>query len=252
MTGATGFVASHVVGQFLERGYRVRGTVRDFAKASWLVDDVFKSYAADGKFELTRVVDLAAANAFDEAVKGVSVIVHVASIVNFDPDPNKVIPQTALGASSIMAAALKEPSVREFVYTSSLVAATMPMPGNTTRVERDTWNDAALQLAWAPPPHAPGHGFIVYMASKVEAERALWKFVEERKPQFNVNSVCASSILGEPLNKSHTESPVAFVKHLCDGNTAIFNFIPASQLSRRPITSSASQDSHRPSFWLAN
>jgi nucleoside-diphosphate-sugar epimerase len=72
----------------------------------------------------------------------------VASIVTFDPDPNKVVPQTVAGATSIMEAALKEPSVKEFVYTSSIVAATMPMPGNDTYVKRDTWNNTAVALAW--------------------------------------------------------------------------------------------------------
>jgi len=244
VTGATGFVASHVVKQFLERGYRVRGTVRDFTKAAWLVDNVFKSFADRGEFELARVVDLAATNAFDEAVKGVSAIVHVASIVNFEPDPHKVVSQTVVGASSILEAALKEPSVKEFVYTSSIAAVTMPMAGNTTHVERDTWNDAAVQLAWTPPPYDPSHGFMSYMASKVEAEKAVWKFAEEREPHFTVNSVCPSSIMGEPLNKSHTESAVAFVKQLCDGNTAFFTAIPASKLLKRQADKCFASSSH--------
>lgn len=148
VTGATGFVGSHVAKQFLERGYRVRGTVRDLAKGSWLVNNVLKSYADRGSFELALVPDLAADHAFDDVVKGMSAIAHVASIVTFDPDPNKVVPQTVAGATSIMEAALKEPSVKEFVYTSSIVAATMPVPGNNTYVERDTWNDTAVALAW--------------------------------------------------------------------------------------------------------
>lgn len=229
VTGATGYVASHVVKQFLERGYKVRGSVRDLKKASWLVDDVFKTYADRGDLELVVVPDLAADHAFDEAVKGMSAVTHVASIVTFDPDPSKVIPQTVRGAVSILEAALREPSVREFVYTSSIVAATIPAPGNTTHVDRHTWNDAAVQLAWSPPPYDPMRGSIVYMASKTEAEKAVWRFVEEEKPHFTVNSICPSSIMGEPLHKSHIESPASWLKLLYDGKTERLANFPACE-----------------------
>ncbi|KAF5230024.1 hypothetical protein FAUST_10047 [Fusarium austroamericanum] len=57
VTGATGFVAGHVIRQFLQRGYNVRGTVRDTAKAQWLIDEHFKPYADSGAFELVTVKD---------------------------------------------------------------------------------------------------------------------------------------------------------------------------------------------------
>lgn len=231
VTGATGYVASQVAKQFLERGYKVRGTVRDLKKASWLVNDVLKTYADRGDFELVLVPDLAADHAFDDAVREVSAIAHVASIVTLDPDPNKVVPQTVRGTTSILEAALREPSVRELVYTSSIVAATTPMPGNTTHVDRGMWNDIAVQIAWSPLPYdaSRARGSIVYMASKVEAEKAVWKFVEEKKPHFIVNSVCPSSIMGEPLNKSHIESPASWMKQLYDGNIAVLANFPACE-----------------------
>lgn len=70
---------------------------------------------------------------------------------------------TIAGVTNLLEAATKEPSVREFVLTSSLVSATIPIPGNTTRVEKDTWNDVVLELAWAPPPYEPERGGIVYV-----------------------------------------------------------------------------------------
>ena len=33
VTGATGFIAAHIVQQLLEKGYKVHGTVRDVNKA---------------------------------------------------------------------------------------------------------------------------------------------------------------------------------------------------------------------------
>ncbi len=228
VTGVNGFVGTHVAKQFLERGYKVRGTVRDVAAAPWLVNDLFKSYAQSGDFEVVAA-DLAADHAFDAAIKGVQIVQHVASVVSFDADPNNVIPQTVKGVTSLLEVASKEASVKEFVYTSSLVAATFPSPGNTTNVVRDTWNDAAVELAWAPPPYDPSRGLLVYVASKVTAEKAVWDFAKEKKPHFNINVVAPSAILGKPLNRYNAEKGSAWLKLLYDGNTGPLAGMPASK-----------------------
>jgi len=253
VTGANGYVAAQVVKHFLERGYRVRGTVRDLERASWLVSDVFKTYADRSDLELVQVRDMAADHAFDDAVRGVSAIAHVASVVTFGPDPNRVIPQTIRGAVSILEAALREPSVRSFVYTSSIVAAAIPRPGVDTHVDRDTWNDAAVRTAWTPPPYedSRARGSIVYMASKVEAEKAVWKFVAEKKPYFAVNTIGPSTILGEPLHISHIQSPNSWLKQLYDGNFNLLENFPAcKRVIPRPTSSVSPVMKARPSFFL--
>ncbi|CRG83653.1 Aldehyde reductase 2 [Talaromyces islandicus] len=219
ITGANGFVASHTAKQFLERGYKVRGTVRDIHKSSWLTDDIFKTYTERGEFELVHVADLAVEHAFDEAVRGVSAVVHVASIGTFDPNPYNSIPQVVLGVTSLLDAALGEPSVKVFVYTSSVAATATPTTDNTTHIGPDTWNDIAVQLAWAPPPYDqdPARGMIAYMAGKTEAERALWKYVKDKTPHFTVNSVYPGAILGEYLNKKHSETAYSWIKIIYDG-----------------------------------
>lgn len=69
VTGVNGFIASHVANEFLAAGYKVRGTVRDIAKAHWLNDFFEKRYGKD-VFETVVVEDMAQDGAFDEAVKG--------------------------------------------------------------------------------------------------------------------------------------------------------------------------------------
>lgn len=53
----------------------------------------------------------------------------------------------------------------------------------------DTWNDAAIHAAWNEniPPQAKG--YLVYGASKTEAERAAFKWVEENDRPFILNTV---------------------------------------------------------------
>jgi nucleoside-diphosphate-sugar epimerase len=235
VTGATGYLATHIIAQFLSRGYKVRGTVRDINRASWLTS-LFKSAHETGDFELVSVPDIVNtdASSFDAAVTGVAAIANVAAITSFDPDPKKVITPTVQSLLYLLEVASRSPSVREFVHTSSFLAATAPIPGNTTRVERDTYNDDAVAFAWAEPTPdtAPMRPSMVYMASKVEAEKALWRFVGERKPHFNVNSVSPSTLLGQPMDKRHVVGvPTAWLRHLYEGNTAPLRRLPACGFS---------------------
>lgn len=187
VTGVNGYMASHVAKQLLARGFKVRGTVKDLERASWLVKDVFKNHANNNDFELVTIIDFTAEEVYGSAIKGVSAIAHATSVVSFDPDPNAVIPLTVDAATRIMEAALKEPSVKAAIYTSSIVASTMPMPGNSTHADRNTWNETAVQMASAPPPDNASQGGIVYMASTVGAEKPVWKLVKEKNPHFRVN-----------------------------------------------------------------
>jgi nucleoside-diphosphate-sugar epimerase len=67
VTGVTDFIASHVNLLFLQRGYKVRGTVRDPAKATWPINDLFPFYTVEGDFELVTVSGISLEGAFDEA-----------------------------------------------------------------------------------------------------------------------------------------------------------------------------------------
>lgn len=69
VTGANGYLASHVVDQFLQRGFNVRGTIRDTTKGSWLTDLFAQKYGT-GRFELHGVPDLAAEGAPSHVIKG--------------------------------------------------------------------------------------------------------------------------------------------------------------------------------------
>lgn len=111
VTGANGFIASHIVDQLLQAGYHVRGTVRSKSKADWMYDRFDKQYGS-GKFTAVEVPDMVADGAFDEAVKGVCGICHVASILTFSNKASEVIPPTVKGALNILTSASKEPSVK--------------------------------------------------------------------------------------------------------------------------------------------
>jgi nucleoside-diphosphate-sugar epimerase len=219
VTGATGFLASHVISNLLKRGFRVRGAVRDVSKSSWLVEGPFKSYADDGALELVAVPDLGAEGAYEEAVKNVAAILHIAYVTRIVPDPNEVITPTVTSIRSIMDAAKREPSVKRVVYTSSaLSASALAQDTNNGTVGRDSWNDAVLAAAWAPPPYGMSHAMANYPASKVAAEKEVWRFVREKELPFTVNVVSPAGMTGEPLNKTHVEGQANWVVHAFRGN----------------------------------
>lgn len=69
VTGANGFIGSHIVDKLLLAGYKVRGTVRDAQKNAW-VQDLFDKLHSAGKFELVEVKDLAKDGACEQVLKG--------------------------------------------------------------------------------------------------------------------------------------------------------------------------------------
>ncbi|KAL6355759.1 hypothetical protein LRP88_09342 [Fusarium phalaenopsidis] len=203
VTGASGLVGSHVADQFLQFGYKVRGTARNTKKSAWLSDVFDKKYGM-GQFELLSIPDMAADDAFTEAVKGVSAVAHVASVMTFDPDPNKVVPTVIAGAVNVLKAAFAEPSVKRFVYTSSSTAALLPKPNVPgIVVTENTWNDEAVKLAWSSTTYSAEQANLTYAASKTQAEQEVWKFYNENKhkrPDLVVNTVVPDCNFGKSLD----------------------------------------------------
>ena len=142
------------------------------------------------KLELVSVPDMVADGAFDQAAKGVSGIVHLASIVTFGTKYEEVVTPTVKGALNIIASASKEPSVRSVVYTSSSAAAYLPEANKKDILTTNTFNDAAVKKAREDPNV---DRFTVYAASKAEAEYAIWKAFKETKLSFQI-----AVILPEP------------------------------------------------------
>ncbi|KUJ12999.1 NAD-P-binding protein [Mollisia scopiformis] len=217
VTGINGFIGSHIVDQFLAAGYKVRGTVRAVPKAD-NIKRVLSEKHGEGRIEVVAVPDLAAPGAFDDAVKGVDAIAHCATIINFSRNPKEVIPDAIAAVTSILHSALREPTVKSFVLASSSMATTLPKPNVRFAVDSDTWNEEDIARAWDPElVNEDHHDWTVYAASKAEAEKALWKFRDEKKPHFTVNSILPATNFGPVLVKEEASSSGACVKEIWNG-----------------------------------
>ncbi|KAK5170972.1 uncharacterized protein LTR77_004116 [Saxophila tyrrhenica] len=222
ITGCSGYIASQTANQFLEAGYRVRGTVRSKEKVEWLYA-LFDAKYGKGKFEHVVVPDMMAEGAFDEAVEGVAGVCHTASVMKFSGVYDEVVPAVVKGALNALTAATKEPKMKSFVYTSSSTAALMPQPDKEIHVTKDTWNDQVVHDAQTAP-----NPWNVYGASKTEAERAIWKAVKETSPPFQVAAVLPNANLGPILQPGaeNSSSTASWPLQLWNGDTSVTTSVP--------------------------
>ena len=126
--------------------------------------------------------------AFDEAVKGIDVIMHVASPCHLDADdPNELIVPAVGGTIGILKSAYKHgASVKRVIFTSS--AATIITTQPEFRVfNDDDWNETSTKQVEQKGRAA--EQIHKYRASKVHAERAAWAFMEEHKADIKFDFV---------------------------------------------------------------
>jgi nucleoside-diphosphate-sugar epimerase len=110
-------------------------------------------------------------------------------------------------------AADKEPSVQRFVFTSSSTAATNPVPNKEFNIDENSWNQVAIDKAWADPPYTEAdRAWNVYGASKTQGEQAVWKYVRENNPHFECNTVLPNANFGPILDKSQDASTAGWIR----------------------------------------
>lgn len=181
LTGATGFLGSHVLFKLLLNGEKVRATKRASSSLE-NIKRVFDFYGKDNLALLDNVewieADLLDIFAVEEAVKDIDEIYHCAAVVSFNPKDKEAMLQTnARGTENLVNAAL-ESGVKKLCHVSSIAA----LGRNTTKdiVTESTW--------WKPSPKNSD-----YSVSKYRAEREVWRASEEG---LNVIIVNPSVIIG--------------------------------------------------------
>ncbi|KAI1378580.1 NAD(P)-binding protein [Hypoxylon crocopeplum] len=215
VTGVNGYMGSHIVDQLLQRGYRVRGTVRSASKDQWVKEYFDGKYGAN-KFELFEVSDMMASGAFDEAVKGASGFIHTATPVMSSPDPHATIPIAVDSTIRSLESAAKEPLMKRVVLTSSSGASASAVPNKVFTIDSNSWNEAAVEAAYAPPPYEGLERVVnVYFASKTKGEQAAWQWMRENNPPFTLNTILPDANFGPPIDLARQEgrSTLAWIKN---------------------------------------
>ncbi|CAK9025940.1 Phenylacetaldehyde reductase (2-phenylethanol synthase), partial [Durusdinium trenchii] len=196
VSGASGYIGSVVVRALLDKGYRVRGTVRDTAKKAGHL----QAWIDEGQsLELVQA-DLLDEASWDAACQGCDWVAHVASPFFIGCPPKeaeeKLYKPARNGTLNVLRAAQKA-GVKRVVVTSSMAAVAGGHPREALENEPEKlWTDTSK----VDP----------YAASKTFAERAAWDFVEEQTQAgndvFTLAVINPTLVVGPPLSNASATS----------------------------------------------
>ncbi|MEE9904656.1 SDR family oxidoreductase [Chlorobium sp.] len=184
VTGASGFIASHIVAGLLAGGYRVRGTVRKHREH---YPFLLGLPGADERLELVEA-DLLRKESFLPAFRECEYVIHTASpyVINVKNPAKDLVEPALQGTLGVMEAARANGGVKRIVLTSSVAAVTDEPDSTKVFTERD-WNTRS-SLHRHP-----------YHYSKTLAEKSAWEFVAREKPGFDLVSINPSMVTGPAL-----------------------------------------------------
>jgi dihydroflavonol-4-reductase len=161
VTGATGFIGSHVTRLLVDRGDDVLVTVRPQSRMDLL-----------GSMPVTQIrADILDRRSIRRAMRGVDRVFHMAGAADLRAPRARVFSVVLEGTRTVLEEALRA-GVERVVYTSS-VAAVGPAPAGTTADEARPWEGGR-------------HG-IPYLDAKREAETVAMRLVARGLPLVIVN-----------------------------------------------------------------
>ncbi|KAJ6583486.1 hypothetical protein DFH09DRAFT_1360124 [Mycena vulgaris] len=173
VTGASGFLGSHVVPQLLEKGYRVRAAARG-AK----VNHLKSTYASYGnRFEAVEITDLSHGQ-FPEALVGVNAVIHLASPLAGRAEPAALLAAAVDGTLNVIVQAEKA-GIKRMVVTCSIATVYNPDESYTDK----DWNPITREFALTG-----GNEMATYAASKKFAEQALWEWADKH-PHVDITTL---------------------------------------------------------------
>jgi len=205
ITGASGYLASHVVEVFVKNGYSVRGTVRDPSNAA-------KVAHLTSKFPDLKLykADLLQEGSFNECFTGCDLVIHCASpFLSRYTDPQKDLIEPALnGTTNVMDSAVAC-KVKRVVVTSSCAAVqTQDSIRNPEKFhnyvysEKD-WNDESTLQEGA------------YRMSKSLAEHKAWQYHESGSIEVAV--INPAFIMGPSLSSRLDSVSVETLVNILNG-----------------------------------
>lgn len=129
VTGATGFIGSHLCEELAKRGYRVTCLVREKSDLKWIENIELKLIIGDCK----------SIDSLFHAVTDIDYVFHLAGLTKACSKEDFFCANTKGTENLIKAVAEKNPKIRRFVYLSSLAAAGPSNNGSPLREDAEPW-----------------------------------------------------------------------------------------------------------------
>lgn len=208
VTGGTGFLGAHCIAALLDRGYRVRTTIRSATRQPDVRAMLAKAGVEPGDSLEFALADLSADAGWRDAAEGCKFVLHVASpLPEKQPaNPDDLIRPARDGTLRVLKAA-RDAQVQRLVLTSSFAAIGY---GRTPKAEAYTETDWTNENADVTP----------YIKSKTIAERAAWEFVKGEGNGLELVAVNPVVILGPALGADHSAS-VTLIRSMLEGRVPV-------------------------------
>lgn len=213
VTGAGGFLASWLVKLLLERGYIVKGTVRnpEDPKNSHLM----KLEGAEERLVLCKA-DLLDYDSLVDAIKGCNGVFHTACPVMEDPMMQELLLDPIIKGTKNVINAAAEAGVGRVVFTSSIGTVYMdPSRSPDVVVDESCWSDLEFckkTKNW-------------YCYGKTVAEKEAWKLSRERG--VNLVVVIPVLLLGPLIQPTINASTLHILKYLTGSAKTYTNAVQA-------------------------
>ncbi|MGR3571389.1 SDR family oxidoreductase [Brevirhabdus sp.] len=209
LTGATGFIAKHIVIRLLDAGYHVVGTLRRPDRGEEVLHAV-RPHVKDPDTLSDRlrfvVLDLTSDEGWAEAFGGVDMLIHSASPFPLDePEDEQALIAPAVEGTLRALRHAHDNGIARVVLTSSVAAVAYgDLPEGKSVYDEEDWTDPASPAATA------------YVRSKTAAERAAWDFQRNEAPGMKLTTINPALVLGPPLDENYGSS-IKVVERLLRG-----------------------------------
>ena len=206
VTGGTGFIGLHCLQQLLDKGYKVRTTIRSESRKQEVMDAMKKHSSNSENLEFF-IADLLNDDGWKEAVEGSKYVLHVASPFFLgEPENEDVFIKPAVEGTLRVLNACADADVQKVVLTSSFAAVGYGHPREKEVYSEEDWSSEDGEIS-------------PYAKSKTLAERAAWEFVEnlEESKKFELTVINPVAVTG-PMLTSDIGSSNDFLLKLISGS----------------------------------
>lgn len=206
VTGGTGFIGLHCLQQLLDKGYKVRTTIRSESRKQEVLEAMKKHSSNSENLEF-YIADLLKDDGWKEAVEGSKYVLHVASPFFLgEPENEDVFIKPAVEGTLRVLKACADADVQKVVLTSSFAAVGYGHPREKEVYTEEDWSSVDGEIS-------------AYAKSKTLAEKAAWEFVEnlEESKKFDLTVINPVAVTG-PMLTSDIGSSNDFLLKLISGS----------------------------------